>query len=73
MPRMSKKKAQEMRALQRESAASVLRYIKKGECKNALAALLHAERLEAHGVTTIEHLNARDAFKRSPCLRQTKW
>lgn len=65
--RWTKAERAEWDGQQREQAARVMKYIAAGDCRNALAVLLQNERLEAHGITTIEHLDARRAFFK--CLR----
>lgn len=44
------------------SAARVHQYIESGDVRSALGVLFYLEQLEAHGISTIEHREARDAF-----------
>ena len=67
--RWTKAERAEWAGQQREQAARVMASIERGDCRNALAILLMNERLEAGGITTIEHLDARRAVFNS-CLKQ---
>jgi hypothetical protein len=60
--RWTKKEREEWKAQSREQAMRALASILSGDLRNALAILLSLAQLEAHGISTIEHLEARDAF-----------
>ena len=49
-------------AQSREDAQRAVQNIEAGNCRNALAVLFQNERLEAHGITTGAHIDARRMF-----------